>query len=131
MKRRTFLQTSLGLTLAAPLCAAVERLQLDGVTDVLSKAASSGQVRAAALYIRKGDFSFCKSFGAAKSLDAIFLLASISKPISATAVMNLYDREKLALDDKVKKFIPEFTGDGRQSITMRQLLTHVSGLPDQ
>jgi CubicO group peptidase (beta-lactamase class C family) len=131
MKRRIFLQTSLGLTLAAPLSAAVEMLQLDGITDVLSKAASSGQVRAAALYIRKGDFSFSKSFGAAKSLDAIFLLASISKPISTTAVMNLFDQEKLALDDKVKKFIPEFTGDGRQSITMRQLLTHVSGLPDQ
>src|SRR5262249_24635146 len=35
------------------------------------------------------------------------------------------------LDDLVQKFIPEFKGDGREKITIQQLLTHVSGLPDQ
>ncbi|MEQ8785525.1 MAG: serine hydrolase domain-containing protein [Pirellulaceae bacterium] len=71
------------------------------------------------------------AFGAAKSVDDVFLLASISKPILAAAVMKLYDEGKFGLDDPVQKFLPDFVGDGREKITMRQLLTHVSGLPDQ
>jgi CubicO group peptidase (beta-lactamase class C family) len=61
----------------------------------------------------------------------VFLLASISKPISAAAVMTLYDNGKFDLDDPARKFLPDFTGDDREKITMRPLLTHVSGLPDQ
>jgi CubicO group peptidase (beta-lactamase class C family) len=63
--------------------------------------------------------------------DAMFLLGSISKPINVTAVMTLFDQGKFQLDDPVKKFLPDFTGDGRDDVTIRQLLTHVSGLPDQ
>jgi CubicO group peptidase (beta-lactamase class C family) len=47
-----------------------------------------------------------------------------------TAPMTLYDGGKFALDDPVRKFIPEFIGDGRATITIRQLLTQVSGLRD-
>ena len=45
--------------------------------------------------------------------------------------MVLFDQQKFALDDLVCKYIPEFTGQSRQLVTIRQLLTHVSGLPDQ
>ena len=61
----------------------------------------------------------------------MFLLGSISKPINVTAVMTLFDQGKFRLDDRVKKFLPAFTGDGRDEVTIRHLLTHVSGLPDQ
>src|SRR5437870_12241074 len=61
----------------------------------------------------------------------MFLLGSISKPINVTAIMTLFDRGKFGLDDRVKKFLPDFTGDGRDEVTIRHLLTHVSGLPDQ
>src|SRR5437870_13764619 len=61
----------------------------------------------------------------------MFLLGSISKPINVTAIMTLFDRGKFGLDDRVKKFLPAFTGDGRDEVTIRHLLTHVSGLPDQ
>jgi CubicO group peptidase (beta-lactamase class C family) len=61
----------------------------------------------------------------------MFLLGSISKPINVAAVMTLFDRGKIALDDRVTQFIPAFTGDGRDEVTIRHLLTHVSGLPDQ
>src|SRR5438270_7391519 len=61
----------------------------------------------------------------------MFLLGSISKPINVTAVMTLFDQGKVRLDDRVKKFLPAFTGDGRDEVTIRHLLTHVSGLPDQ
>ena len=61
----------------------------------------------------------------------MFLLGSISKPLCVTALMTLFDRGEFQLDDPARKFIPEFTGAGRDEVTMRHLLTHVSGLPDQ
>jgi CubicO group peptidase (beta-lactamase class C family) len=131
MKRRTFLQSGLGTALAAPLNAALRQDKLDAAAAVLTRAAADGQVYAATLYVRQGKSAFAKSFGASKSVDDIFLLASISKPMSAAVLMTLYDQGKFGLDDPVRKFIPEFTGRVRDRITVRQLLTHVSGLPDQ
>ena len=117
--------------MGAPLIAAVQSNKLDAAAGVLAKAAAEGQVHAAALYVRQGRNVFARSFGASKSADDIFLLASISKPMSAAALMTLYDQGKFRLDDPVRKFIPEFSGGARDRITVRQLLTHVSGLPDQ
>jgi beta-lactamase class C len=68
-------------------------------------------------------------FGRAKE-DTPFLIASITKPMTAAGVMVLRDRGELALDDRVERFIPEFTGEGRGAVTIRHLLTHTSGLPD-
>ena len=45
--------------------------------------------------------------------------------------MTLFDEGLFRLDDPVQKYLPEFRGQGRDKITMRQLMTHVSGLPDQ
>jgi CubicO group peptidase (beta-lactamase class C family) len=131
MQRRTFLQSSLGAALAGPLISAVEQEKLDAAAAVLTKAAAEGRVYAAALYVRHGQSVFSKPFGASNSEDDIFLLASISKPMSAAALMTLYDRGEFRLEDPVRKFIPEFSGGARDKITVRQLLTHVSGLPDQ
>jgi CubicO group peptidase (beta-lactamase class C family) len=61
----------------------------------------------------------------------MFLLGSISKPISMTALMTLFERGEFKLRDPVKKFLPQFVGDRRDDVTMRHLLTHVSGLADQ
>jgi CubicO group peptidase (beta-lactamase class C family) len=60
----------------------------------------------------------------------IYDLASLTKVIgTTTAAMILYDEGKLPLDAPVKQFIPEFTGGGRDRVTIRLLLTHHSGLP--
>jgi CubicO group peptidase (beta-lactamase class C family) len=45
--------------------------------------------------------------------------------------MTQFDRGAFRLDDRVRKFLPAFSGDGRDDVTIRQLLTHTSGLPDQ
>jgi CubicO group peptidase (beta-lactamase class C family) len=73
--------------------------------------------------------------GRAMRTDAMFCIASMTKPITATAVMLLHDEGKLKLDDPVAKYLPEFKGvrlkNGEapaQEITLRQLLTHTSGL---
>ena len=83
------------------------------------------------LHVVQGDDSFTRHFGKAASGDAMFLLGSISKPINVTAVMTLFDQREFQLDDRVKEFLPAFTGDGRERVTIRHLLTHSSGLPDQ
>jgi CubicO group peptidase (beta-lactamase class C family) len=62
--------------------------------------------------------------------DTIFDMASLTKPlITATAVMQLYEHGKIAPNDPVAKYLPEFGAKGKQDITIRQLLTHYSGLP--
>ncbi len=62
--------------------------------------------------------------------DAIFLIASITKPIVATGIVMLVERGVLALDDRVEQYIPAFGRKGKHAVTIRHLLTHTSGLPD-
>jgi CubicO group peptidase (beta-lactamase class C family) len=88
-----------------------------------------GEVWSAALLVRQGSFEFVRGFGKAGP-DAVFLLASITKPMTAAGVMILRDRGELKLDDAVRKFLPQFSGGDRDLITIRHLLTHTSGLPD-
>lgn len=116
---------------ATPLFAALRQERLEDAADVLTKATGSGQVAAAVLHVRQRDASFTRHFGKAGSEQAMFLLGSISKPVCVTALMTLFDQQKFSLDDPLKKFLPKFTGEGRDQVTMRHLLTHVSGLPDQ
>lgn len=111
--------------------AAVKRDGLEAAAGILEAATASGQITAASLYVSQGETVFGRAFGTATSVDSIFLLASISKTIATAAVMSLYDQGKFGLDDPVSRHIPEFKGDGRETVTMRHLLTHVSGLPDQ
>jgi CubicO group peptidase (beta-lactamase class C family) len=131
MRRRAFLGTALAVANASPLFAALRGERWDDAADVLERATAAKQVDAAVLHVVQRDASFTCHFGKAASGDAMFLLGSISKPISVTAVMTLFDQGKFQLDDRVKKFLPAFMGDGRDDATIRHLLTHVSGLPDQ
>ncbi len=62
--------------------------------------------------------------------DGIYLLASVSKPIVATAVMRLVERGKLLIDDPVVRYIPEFGVNGKQDVRIWHLLTHTSGLDE-
>src|SRR5438128_1737967 len=131
MKRRTFLGTALALVAGSPLFAASRRGRWDDAAEVLERATTAKELDAAVLHVVQKDESFTRHFGKAASDDAMFLLGSISKPINVTAVMTLFDQGKFQLSDRVKKFLPAFTGDGRDNVTIRHLLTHVSGLPDQ
>ncbi len=64
------------------------------------------------------------------TLDTIFDMASLTKCLAtATAVMQLYEAGKLDFDDPVAKYLPEFAVNGKQNVTIRELLTHYSGLP--
>ncbi|MFQ3632006.1 serine hydrolase domain-containing protein [Roseiflexus sp.] len=61
--------------------------------------------------------------------NSLFHIASIGKPMTACAVMLLVEAGQLALDDPVASILRGFQGAGRDSITVRQLLAHTSGLP--
>jgi serine-type D-Ala-D-Ala carboxypeptidase len=63
--------------------------------------------------------------------DSLFGVASVSKPVTATAVMKLVETGKIGIHQPVTKYLPEFKGKGWEKITVRHLLTHTSGLPYQ
>lgn len=60
--------------------------------------------------------------------DGIFWIASMTKPVTAAAIMTLQDAGKLNVDDTVGKYLPEFSKF--PSMTLRHLLTHTSGLSE-
>ena len=64
--------------------------------------------------------------------DTVFDLASLTKPlVTACCVMKLVEQRKIALDDTVASHLPEFAANGKQAVTIKQLLLHTSGLiPD-
>src|SRR5690349_8311152 len=63
------------------------------------------------------------------TLDTIFDLASLTKVVATTtAIMQLVERGQVRLNDPVAKYIPEFAQNGKEDITVRNLLTHFSGL---
>ena len=62
--------------------------------------------------------------------DAIFLVASITKPIVAMGVLKLVEQGLFTLNDRLVDFIPKFGSNGKNGVTIRHLLTHTSGLPD-
>jgi CubicO group peptidase (beta-lactamase class C family) len=88
------------------------------------------------LAVDNGEVVFQKGFGVANvdtkapcTPQTNFRMASVSKQFTATAIMMLVDQGKLSLDDTLDKFFPSFPDYGKQ-ITVKQLLTHTSGLPD-
>ena len=95
---------------------------------------------AVVLVARRGKIVFHKAYGNRQvkptiekmTIDTVFDLASLTKPIAtATSVMKLMEQDKLQLHDRVANYVPEFACNGKEDITIYQLLTHQGGLiPD-
>jgi CubicO group peptidase (beta-lactamase class C family) len=84
----------------------------------------------------KGDLIYTKAFGYSNlehqvpvNLNTVFEIGSVSKQFTATAIMLLVEQGKLRLDDPIQKIIPNLPGEWL-GITVHQLLTHTSGIPD-
>jgi uncharacterized protein YbbC (DUF1343 family)/CubicO group peptidase (beta-lactamase class C family) len=114
---------------------------LSTVDAVIEQAIHEGNVPGAVLIIsHNGQVIHRKAYGAraldprreAMTLDTIFDLASLTKVIvTTTAVMQLFEHGAIRLNDPVAKYLPEFAQNEKEDITVRQLLTHYSGLgPD-
>jgi serine beta-lactamase-like protein LACTB len=58
-----------------------------------------------------------------------FRIASVSKPMTAIAILQLYEKGKINLDLPIQNYLPEFPKKEKGDITIRQLLNHTSGIP--
>jgi len=112
-----------------------ERLaQMDAI--IAGEIAAKHLPGAVVLVSRNGRVVWRKSYGSrtvepaqeAMTLDTIFDLASLTKVVAtATSIMILVERGKVRLNDPVSVYIPELKGEGREHVTIEQLLTHVGG----
>lgn len=104
------------------------------IDSVLQHSYKKHQFNGCVLVAEKGKIVYKGAFGYANlrqrkdtlTTHSAFQLASVSKPITAIAVMLLYEDGKIDFDEKVQTYIPEFPYD---NISVRNLLNHRSGLP--
>jgi CubicO group peptidase (beta-lactamase class C family) len=140
------------ITIAKPETVGLSSERLARIDKVLKQYADEKKIPGAvALIYRHGKVVYFKSFGMADieagapmRNDSLFRIASMSKALTSTAVMMLYEEGHFLLNDPVSKFIPEFRDmkvmvadssggaprqvPARQEITIRQLLNHTSGI---
>lgn len=106
--------------------------KIDQLTAMYSDETPGGVVA----IIRNGEVEFAKGFGMANleygipnTPETIYHMASVSKQFTAFAIAMLAKQGKLSIDDDVRKHIPELHDFG-ETITLRHLLNHTSGLRD-
>jgi len=120
---------------------AVSDVRLSGVDTIIRQAIADGNIPGAVLVVgHDGKVIYRKAYGERAlepkhepmTLETIFDLASLTKVIATTtAVMQLMEQGKVRMNDPVAKYLPEFAQNGKEDITVRQLMTHYSGLaPD-
>ncbi len=124
--------------LQAPADLGFDTKSLDRIDAVVSEAIASRAIPGAVVLVgRGGKTALRRSYGLRKvgadpeamTVDTIFDLASLTKPIvTATSILNLADRGKLAIGDRLGTLLPEFDNLGKGAITVEQLLRHRSGL---
>jgi CubicO group peptidase (beta-lactamase class C family) len=113
--------------------------QLHHIDEAVGASIQAGEIPGAVVLVaRHGRIAYIKAFGnrsvkpgrEAMTTDTIFDMASMTKVMAtAPSVMLLAERGILRLDDRVKRYLPKFTGGGKDNITLLHLLTHYSGLP--
>ena len=114
--------------------------RLGQVRELLSAEVDAGRLMGCAVQVSCGGETFEPMLAGRRKLDdatasvasdTIFLVASITKPIVSAAVVRLVEDGLVILDDPVAHYVPEFEANGKQTVQIRHLLTHTSGLPDQ
>jgi uncharacterized protein YbbC (DUF1343 family)/CubicO group peptidase (beta-lactamase class C family) len=132
---------SAGVTTIEQAAAAVDTRRLDLIEPLVREAIQDKKLPGAVILIGRGDrIVYQKAFGnralvptvEAMTLDTVFDLASLTKVVATTtSVMMLVEQGRIRLSDRVATYIPGFERYGKADITIRHLLTHVSGLrPD-
>lgn len=100
----------------------------EAVSARLQAAVDGGEVDGAGLVaVSAAQTLYLRAFGR-YGVDSVDLIASATKQPSACTLMALVDDGAVALDDPVSRYLPEF-GGAKAAITLRQCLSHTSGLP--
>ena len=112
--------------------------KLAAMDAAIREAITNHQCPGGVLWLEHRGATYHKAFGDRAQVpvrepmteDTIFDAASLTKVVATTpAVMLLVERGQVKLDASVQAYLPEFTGEGREAVTLRELLTHTSGLP--
>ena len=121
-----------------PESVGMDSTRLAVIDDLVAEGLSQNKMPGCVVVIgRREGIVFRKAYGFRQTqpeqipmtLDTVFDLASLTKPIAtATSVMLLIQQGKLELNQTVASIIPEFAANGKDTITIRHLLTHTSGL---
>ncbi len=119
------------------------RGEVPEIMEVLERHVETGEIAGGLTYVgdREEDIDISHYGYAdivaekAMARDTIFWIASMTKPITATAIMMLQEEGLLSVDDPVAKYLPEFSelkdADGNDAtVTLKQCLSHTSGLSD-
>jgi uncharacterized protein YbbC (DUF1343 family)/CubicO group peptidase (beta-lactamase class C family) len=117
---------------------AKETVNMTAVDQLIQEQVADGGITGAVLLVgHNGSIVHQKAFGLRAvsprnepmTLDTVFDLASLTKVVATTpSIMRLVQYGQLRLEDTVVRHIPEFGANGKESITIRQLMTHFSGL---
>lgn len=125
---------------ADPAAVGMSPQGLQRIVDRLQAETTDGAVRSASVLVaRRGSVVLHGGFGrlspAAGSpptaADTTYLLASITKPVTACGLMLLVEQGRVVLSDPVQRYLPDFAGEHKDKVRVWHLLSHVSGLPDQ
>jgi CubicO group peptidase (beta-lactamase class C family) len=112
---------------------------LGKIDAAINQAIAEKRLPGAVVWIEHGSDHYWKAYGNRSLVpdkepmtrDTIFDVASLTKVLATTpAIMILWERGQVQLDEPVRTYIPEFMGGGKERITVRELLTHTSGLPE-
>ena len=113
--------------------------RLRRISDRLREETSQGGVGSASLLVaRRARVVLHQGFGRlnrdpgapATQPDTLYIVASISKPVSVCGLMLLVEEGRVALADRVQRYLPEFQGKLKERVLVSHLLSHTSGLPD-
>ena len=126
-----------GLRDGTPSEAGLSARLLDHASDLAASWVKDGSHPALVVLIaRRGVVALHEAFGRLGpepgdpplTRDALFPLASLAKPVTATALMILVEEGRIGLTRRVCDYIPEFDGEGKDAVYVHHLLTHTSGL---
>src|SRR5262245_25403903 len=123
----------------APESVGMSGSRLASIDQVVRRGIAAGGFPGAAVIVgRHGAIVWERGYGtldwrSGVMVDAertMYDVASLTKVVATTAAaMVLVDRKKLRLDDRVTRYLPQFSGGGKDRVTIRDLLMHRSGLP--
>jgi serine-type D-Ala-D-Ala carboxypeptidase len=129
-----------GLPFKSPSAVGMSARRLEAIDRVVQRGIRAGGYPGAAVVVGRngavvwqrgfGRLSWETSSGHVVADRTIYDLASLTKVVgTTTAIMVLYDQGRISLDAPVAAYVPAFSGGYKDSVTVRQLLTHRSGLP--
>ncbi len=126
------------LVAASPADAGVDAKKLEALFARVRRDVDEGRLPSAQVAVaRHGRLAGMRTFGSAvqggeekaATDDTLYVIFSSTKAIVASAVWTLFEEGKLRLDERVAEIIPEFATNGKDVITVEQLMLHQGGFP--